>query len=47
MILLAALSAGIARAAETPAKPSAGPLPTQTSCFQCHSQLSEEALEPT
>ncbi|MCI0407384.1 MAG: NapC/NirT family cytochrome c, partial [Acidobacteria bacterium] len=33
-------------AEEPPAKPS-GPIPTQTSCFNCHSQLDGMALEPT
>ena len=47
LILLAAgLGAGILFAAEPPSKP-AGPLPTETSCFQCHSQLDGAALEPT
>jgi len=33
-------------AEEPPSKPS-GPLPTETSCFNCHSQLDGAALEPT
>src|SRR5512135_2794173 len=35
-----------ARGAEPPAPPP-GPLPTETACFKCHSQLDGEIAEPT
>ena len=44
--LVMALAFQAIPAAEPPAKPAA-PLPTQTSCFSCHSQLADAALEPT
>jgi hypothetical protein len=47
MILGVVLSIASARAAEPPAKPAGSPRLTETSCFQCHAQLSDEALEPT
>jgi hypothetical protein len=44
--LLVAFPAGVLLAAEPPSKPGR-PVPTQTSCFNCHSQLDGAALEPT
>ena len=45
-LFLICLGAGPLFAEEPPSRPSA-PLPTQTSCFGCHSLLEGAALEPT
>jgi hypothetical protein len=47
LLLLFAVGAGAARAAEPPKQPATGPRPLETSCVTCHSQLDDALLEPT